>query len=60
MKLHHFLIPITIIAVAALAVGVYQANSAPLPDGFPPPTAPNQIEVKEYPPYRAVTLSMKE
>ncbi|MGK7944875.1 MAG: heme-binding protein [Microcystaceae cyanobacterium] len=55
MKLHHLLIPVAIIAVAALAVGVYQANSAPLPDGFPSPTPPNQIEVKEYPPYRAAT-----
>lgn len=55
MKLHHFLIPLAIIAVVALAVGVYQANSAPLPEGFPEPTAPNQIEVKEYPPYRAAT-----
>jgi hypothetical protein len=57
MKLHHFLIPLTIIAVAALAVGVYQASSAPLPDGFPPPTVPNQIEIKEYPPYRAATYA---
>lgn len=35
MKLHYLLIPLGIIALAAMAVGVYQANSAPLPAGFP-------------------------
>ncbi len=55
MKFSYLLIPLAIIAIAAIGVGVYQANSAPLPDGFPPPTAPNQIEVKQYPPYRAAT-----
>lgn len=55
MKLHHLLIPLGIIAIAAVAVGVYQANSAPLPEGFPPPTPDGKIEVKSYPAYRCAT-----
>jgi effector-binding domain-containing protein len=55
MKLHHLLIPMGIIAIAAVAIGVYQANSAPLPEGFPPPTADGQIEVKSIPAYRSAT-----
>jgi effector-binding domain-containing protein len=55
MKLHYLLIPLGIIALAAMAVGVYQANSAPLPAGFPPPTPDGNIEVKSYPAYRAAT-----
>ncbi|MGK7924255.1 MAG: heme-binding protein [Spirulina sp.] len=44
---------IVALAIAGLAVGVYRANSAPLPDGFPPPTPAGEIEVKQYPAYRA-------
>jgi hypothetical protein len=55
MKLPQLLIPLGIIALAALAVGVYQANSAPLPEGFPPATPPGKVEVKQYPAYRAAT-----
>ena len=55
MKLSQLLIPVGIIVLAALAVAVYQANSAPLPEGFPPATPPGQIEVKQYPAYRAAT-----
>ncbi|MGH2414058.1 MAG: heme-binding protein [Microcystaceae cyanobacterium] len=55
MKLHYLLIPLGIIAIAAVAVGVYQANSAPLPEGFPSPTPDRKIEVKSYPAYRAAT-----
>lgn len=55
MKLHHLLIPLGFIALAALAVGVYEASSAPLPAGFPPPTQNGRIEVKNYPAYRAAT-----
>ena len=55
MKPYHFLIPVGILALAAIAVGVYQANSAPLPFRFPPPTPDGKIEVKTYPAYRAAT-----
>jgi SOUL heme-binding protein len=55
MKLHHLLIPLGIIAIAIVAIGAYQANSAPLPQGFPPPTADGKIEVKSYPAYRSAT-----
>jgi hypothetical protein len=55
MKLHHLLIPLGLIALTALAIGVYQASSAPLPAGFPSPTPNGRIEVKNYPAYRAAT-----
>lgn len=59
MKLHYLLIPLGIIVISALAIGVYQANSAPLPEGFPEPTVPNQIEIKQYPAYRAATYQVE-
>lgn len=55
MKLHHLLIPLGIVVLAVVTVGIYQASSAPLPAGFPPPTPDGQIEVKNYPAYRAAT-----
>ena len=58
-KIHYLLIPLGIVALAALTIGVYQANTAPLPEGFPELTAPNQIEVKQYPSYRAATYETK-
>ena len=59
LKIHHLLIPVGIVGLAALTIGVYQANTAPLPEGFPEHTAPNQIEVKHYPSYRAVTYQTR-
>ncbi|MDJ0528110.1 MAG: heme-binding protein, partial [Microcystis sp. M53600_WE12] len=55
MKPYHLLISLGFIALAALAIGVYQASSAPLPAGFPTPTPNGRIEVKNYPAYRAAT-----
>lgn len=55
MKVHHLVLLVGVVAIAALAVGVYQASSAPLPEGFPNPTPPGQIEVKQYPEYRSAT-----
>jgi hypothetical protein len=48
-------LPLGIVVLAVVAVGIYQASSAPLPAGFPPPTPDGQIEVKNYPAYRAAT-----
>ncbi len=59
LKIHHLLILVGIVALAALTIGVYQANTAPLPEGFPEHTAPNQIEVKQYPSYRAATYQTR-
>ncbi len=56
LKLRNLLLPLGIVAVAAVVVRVYQANSAPLPLGFPPPTTAGQIEVKQYSAYRAATF----
>ncbi len=55
MKITYLIIPLSIMTILAVGIGVYQANSAPLPEGFPPLTPPNQIEVKQYPPYRVAT-----
>ena len=55
MKPVYLLLPIGIVAIAWFAFGIYQANSAPLPVGFPSLTAPDKIEIKQYPAYRAAT-----
>jgi DNA gyrase inhibitor GyrI len=59
LKIHHFLILVGILGIAVFIIGVYQGNAAPLPEGFPELTAPNQIEVKQYPSYRAATYETK-
>lgn len=56
MKLHNLLLPLGILALVAVAIGAYRAASAPLPEGFPPPTPAGQIEVKHYRAYRAATF----
>jgi hypothetical protein len=55
MKLQTILILVGLLAIPAIGFGVYRAVSAPLPDGFPSPTAAGAIEVKHYPAYRAGT-----
>lgn len=55
LNLNAILILLGVAALAAVAVGVYRANSAPLPEGFPPPTPAGKIEVKRYPAYRMAT-----
>jgi hypothetical protein len=55
MKLSYILVPLILIGLAAVAIGVHRANSAPLPEGFPPPTPDGKIEIKAYPAYRAAT-----
>lgn len=51
-----------ILGVVAIGVGglfwAYKASSAPLPEGFPPPTADGEIEIKQYPEYRAATVQV--
>ncbi len=58
MKLQ-ILLPLGLIAIAAIGIGVYSAysaSSAPLPEGFPSPTPAGKIEVKHYPAYRSGTI----
>ena len=47
-----------IVGLGALFLGAYSAASAPLPEGFPPPTADGDIEIKHYPEYRAATVQV--
>jgi effector-binding domain-containing protein len=47
---------VAIAATGALLVGAYSAASAPLPEGFPPPSPDGEIEIKQYPEYRAATV----
>ncbi len=60
MKLSRNLLILGVVAigVGGLFFGVYNAASAPLPEGFPPPTAAGNIEIKQYPEYRAATVRM--
>ncbi|NEQ52817.1 MAG: ABC transporter substrate-binding protein [Leptolyngbya sp. SIO3F4] len=45
--------------LGVLFVWGYRAASAPLPDGFPMPTAKGEIEIKQYPAYRAATVQVR-
>lgn len=59
MKLSQSLVIIGVVAIAAtgaLLFGAYSAASAPLPGGFPPPSPEGEIEIKQYPEYRAATV----
>ncbi len=48
MKLSQGLVVLGVVLAGALLFGAYSAASAPLPDGFPAPTADGEIEVKQY------------
>jgi len=57
MKLTTLLIILSAIAIPITIFAVNKAMSAPLPVGFPAPTAHNNIEVKQYPAYRSGTYT---
>lgn len=57
MKLSTVLLIFGAIAVPFALYAVNKAMSAPLPVGFPAPTAHNIIEVKQYPAYRSGTYT---
>lgn len=50
------LLGVAALGVSVLFLAAYGAASAPLPEGFPPPTSDGQLEVKQYPSYRAATV----
>ncbi|MBD2112089.1 MULTISPECIES: heme-binding protein [Cyanophyceae] len=52
------IVGVVVIGVGALLFWAYSAASAPLPVGFPPPTADGEIEIKQYPDYRAATVQV--
>ena len=56
VKLQNLLLPLGILAIAAIAFFAYSAAAAPLPFGFPPPTPEGKIEIKQYPAYRCATV----
>ncbi len=57
MKLSPLLLIFGAIAIPLTFFAVKKAMSAPLPVGFPAPTAADIIEVKQYPAYRSGTYS---
>ena len=60
MKLNQGLLIVgVIVSLGALLAWGYQAASAPLPEGFPSPTAKGEIEIKQYPAYRAATVQVR-
>ena len=58
MKLSRGFVIMGVFLVGALLFGAYSAASAPLPEGFPTPTADGKIEVKQYPAYRSATVQV--
>ena len=59
MKLSRGFAILGVFLIGALLFGAYSASSAPLPEGFPVPTADGEIEVKQYPAYRSATVQVK-
>jgi SOUL heme-binding protein len=59
MKPQTILLIIGLIAVPLIGFMTFKATSAPLPEGFPQPTAAGKIEVKQYPAYRSGTYTYK-
>jgi hypothetical protein len=59
MKPQTILVIVGLLAIPIIGFMVYSAASAPLPDGFPQPTAAGKIEVKQYPAYRSGTYTYK-
>lgn len=57
MKLSPLLLVFGAIAIPLTLFAIKKAMSAPLPVGFPAPTAHDVIEVKQYPAYRSGTYS---
>ena len=59
MKVSQGFAVLGVVLVGALMFGAYSAASAPLPEGFPAPTADGKIDVKQYPAYRSATVQVK-
>ncbi len=58
MKLSQGFVVVGVFLIGALLFGAYSAASAPLPEGFPSPTADGEIEIKQYPAYRSATVQV--
>jgi SOUL heme-binding protein len=59
MKPQTILIIVGLLAIPIVGFMAYSAASAPLPDGFPPPTSAGKIEIKQYPAYRSGTYTYR-
>jgi hypothetical protein len=59
MNLKAIILILSLFAIPVIGFMVYSTSSAPLPEGFPPPTNAGQIEVKKYPAYRSGTYTYK-
>jgi hypothetical protein len=59
MKPQTILVIVGLLAIPIIGFMAYSAASAPLPDGFPQPTAAGNIEVKQYPAYRSGTYTYR-
>ncbi|MEM9451130.1 MAG: heme-binding protein [Cyanobacteria bacterium P01_E01_bin.6] len=60
MKLNQglLIVGVVIVSLGAFLFWAYNAASAPLPEGFPPPTPDGKIEIKQYPEYRSATVQV--
>jgi hypothetical protein len=59
MKPQRILVAVSLLAIPVIGFMAYSAASAPLPEGFPPPTTGGKIEVKRYPAYRSGAYTYK-
>lgn len=57
--IHGLLVAGVLVGLGALLFWGYRAASAPLPEGFPLPTAKGEVEIKQYPAYRAATVQVR-
>ncbi len=60
MKINYILIALAILGgLVFVTYKIHDANSAPLPEGFPAPTASGSIEIKSYPAYKEATYLVR-
>ena len=53
-------IPLTLVSCVRTSGGTWYFNSAPLPDGWPELTPVGEVEIREYPSYRAAVVTEED